>query len=122
MCDEAFENTAFEGEESVCVLTEVCDEAQNLCVKCFPNKMFGSVQRSVLNLEALVAYEKQAQIDEIIEKSTFNEIMQNECLNEFKYDTEGDFFSFSILLGECAMNATKVSNSGKDYIQFSGND
>ena len=100
----------------------MCGDAENLCVKCLPNKMFGAVQRSALNLDVLISEENAAQIDEILEKATFNEIMQSKCMNEFEYVPEGDFFSFTILLGECAMNASVVSKNGEDYIKFSGND
>lgn len=81
--------------------------------------MFGAVQRSALNLDVLISEENAAQIDEILEKATFNEIMQSKCMNEFEYVPEGDFFSFTILLGECAMNASVVSKNGEDYIKFS---
>ena len=83
--------------------------------------MFGVVQRSALHINALQANDEEGQIAEIIETVTFNDISQTKCINEFKYDAVGDFFSFSIMLGECDMNASVASNNETEYMKFSGN-
>ena len=80
-----------------------CGGADDICIKCFQDKIYGAFKFSTIDPYTMESEIKSEQIAQIMAITEINGGLVGDCQSNYQYNPALDIFTFEILLGDCDM-------------------